>query len=45
MKLVNITTKKQTYIYREQTSGYEWREGSGERQDSGSRLRATNYYV
>ena len=23
-KLVNITKKKQTYRYREQTSGYQW---------------------
>ena len=29
-KLVNITKKKQTHRYREQTSGYQWGEGSGE---------------
>ena len=28
-KLVNITKKKQTLRYREQTSGYQWEEGSG----------------
>ena len=28
-KLVNITKKKQTYRYREQTSGYQWGEGKG----------------
>ena len=26
-KLVNITKKKQTHGYREQTSGYQWGEG------------------
>jgi len=26
-KLVNITKKKQIHRYREQTSGYQWREG------------------
>ena len=28
-KLVNITKKKQTHRYREQTSGYQWGWGSG----------------
>ena len=28
-KLVNITKKKQTHRYREQTSGYQWRQGRG----------------
>ena len=28
-KLVNITKKKQTHRYREQTSGYQWGEGRG----------------
>ena len=28
-KLVNITEKKETHRYREQTSGYQWGEGSG----------------
>ena len=30
-KLVNITKKKETHRYREQTSGYQWGEGSGRR--------------
>ena len=34
-KLVNITKKQQTHRYREQTSGYQWREGSREGQYSG----------
>ena len=42
---VNITKKKQTHRYREQTSGYQWGEGSGEEQYRGKRLRGTNYYV
>ena len=29
-KLVNITKKKQTHRHGEQTSGYQWREGSRE---------------
>ena len=29
-KLVNIAKKKQTHRSREQTSGYQWGEGSGE---------------
>ena len=28
---MNITKQKQTHRYREQTSGYEWGEGRGER--------------
>ena len=28
-KLVNITKKKQTHRYREQTSSYQWGEGNG----------------
>lgn len=47
-KLANttITTKKkQTHKSREQMSGYQWGEGSGERQNSGRRLRGTTYYV
>ena len=31
-KLVNKTKKKQTPRYLEQTSGYQWGEGRGERQ-------------
>ena len=44
-KLVNITKKKQTHRYREQTSGYCWGEGKGEGQDRGRESRSTNYYV
>ena len=28
-KLINITKRKQTHRYREQTRGYQWGEGSG----------------
>ena len=35
--------KKQTHRYREQTSGYQWREGRREEQDRSGRLRGTNY--
>ena len=34
-KLVNKTNKKQTHRYREQTSGYQWREGRGKKQYRG----------
>ena len=44
-KLRNIIKKKQIHRYREQTSGYQWREGSGEGQYKGRGLRDTNYYV
>ena len=44
-KLINITKKKQTHRYREQTSGYQWGEGSGEGQYSNRGLRGINYYV
>ena len=40
-KQVNITNKKQIHRYTEQTSGYQWGEGSGGR----GGLRGTNYYV
>ena len=40
-KLVNITRKKQTHRYREQTSGYQWGEGRGR----DKREVGTNYYV
>ena len=41
-----ITTQKQTLIYREQTSGYQWGEGSGEEaRYRGWGLRGTNYYI
>ena len=42
-KLVNIIKKKPTYRYREQTSGYQRGEGSGEGQYWGRELRGTNY--
>ena len=42
-KLVNITKKKQTHRYREQTSSYLWGEGRGEGQYRGRGLRSTNY--
>ena len=44
-KLVNITKKKQAHRYREQISGYQWGEVSGEGQYRGRGLRDTNYYV
>ena len=40
-QLVNITKKKQTHRYREETSDYQWGEGH----DRGRGLRGTNYYV
>ena len=40
---MNITKQKQTHRYREQTSGYQQREGRGDRYKR--RLRDTNYYV
>ena len=42
---MNILKKGQTHRYREQTSGYQWGEGSGEGQDSSMGLTGTNYYV
>ena len=38
---MNITKKKQTHRYREQTSGYQWWEG----QNRGRGVRGTDYYV
>ena len=38
-KLVNITKQKQTHSYREQASGYKWRDASREGQHRGRRLR------
>ena len=35
---MNVTKQKQTHRYREQTSGYQWGDGSGEGQDSGRGL-------
>ena len=46
IKKINQQTqqqKKQTH--REQSSNYQWAEGRGEGQDSGRRLRCTNYYA
>ena len=40
---MNITKKKQIHRYREQSSGYQWGEGSGEGQRRGRGLRGTNY--
>ena len=40
---MNIT--KQTHRYREQSSGYQWGEGSGEGEDRDRGLRSTNYYL
>ena len=44
-KLVNITKKKQSHRYREQTDGYRWGEGrwDGQYRSRGGRL--TNYYL
>ena len=42
---MNITKKKQTHRYREQTSGYQWGEGRREEQYKGKGLTGTNYYV
>ena len=41
----NVTKKKQTHRYREQTSGYQWEEERGKRQYMGGEVRGTNYYV
>ena len=41
-KLVNITKKKQTHRYREQTSGYQWER---EEQFRGGEVGDTNYWV
>ena len=40
-KLVNITKKKQTHRYKEQTSGYQW--GGGKGNIGVEELRGTNY--
>ena len=40
-----MTKRKQTHRYREQTSGYQWGEGRGKKQDRDGGLRDTNYYV
>ena len=41
----NDYNKTETDLHREQTSGYQWGEGSKEGQDRGRGLRGTNYYV
>ena len=43
-KPVNITKKKQTHRYREQTSAYQWEEGSSG-QHRGRGVRGINYEV
>ena len=40
---MNIIKNKQTHRYREQTSDYQWGEGSGAGQYRGMGLRDTNY--
>ena len=42
---MNITKQKQSHGCREQTSGHQWEDRSGEGQDRGRGLRGTNYYV
>ena len=42
-KLVNMTKKKQTHRYREQTSGYQWGEERGEGQYRGRGVKGTNF--
>ena len=42
---MHITKQKQTHRYREQASGNQWGEGTGEGQDRGMGLRDTNYYA
>ena len=39
-----ITKQKQNHTYREQTSGYQWEEGSREGRDKGIGLRQTTIY-
>ena len=43
-KLMNVTKKKQTHRYREQTSAYQWEEGSSG-QHRGRGVRGINYEV
>ena len=42
---MNITKKKQTHRYREQTSGYQWGEGRGEGQYRARRVKGTNLCI
>ena len=41
---MNLTKKKQTHRYREQTIGYQWGERNREGKDQGRGLRGTNYW-
>ena len=41
----NVTKKKQTHRYREQSSGYQEGRGKDVGQNRGRGLRSTNYYV
>ena len=40
-----IAKEKQTHRYRKQTSGYQWEEGSEQRQNRNMGLGDTNYCV
>ena len=40
-----IAKQKQSHIYREEISGYQWGEGMEEGQDRGRGLSGINYYV
>ena len=42
---MSTTKRKQVHRSREQTTGYQWGEGSGEKQGKGRGLRDTNNYV
>ena len=42
---MNITKQKQIHGYKEQTSGYQWKEEWGEGHGRGMRLRGKNNYV
>ena len=42
---MNITGKKQAHKHREQTSGYQWRQGREEGQVGVRGLIGTNYYL
>ena len=44
-KWVNITKKKQTHRYREETVGDQWGEGGREGPIRDQGLRGTNYYI
>ena len=42
---MNIIKKKKTHRYKEQNSGYQWEEGSGEGECGGRGVTGTNYQV